>query len=70
MAIALAFFGGWRYILAGAAFFAGMKVLALRVQVAGVAVPHRFVSMLPYVATLMVMMLAMPVGTHPGLPRT
>lgn len=60
LAIALAFFGGWRpqFILAGAAFFAGMEVLALRVQVAGVALPHQFVSMLPYVATLLVMMFA------------
>ena len=32
LSIALAFFGGWRpqYILVGAAFFAGMEVLALR----------------------------------------
>lgn len=60
LAIALTFFGGWRphFILAGAAFFAGMEVLALRVQVAGVGVPHQFVSMLPYVATLLVMMFA------------
>ncbi|HZW43031.1 MAG TPA: ABC transporter permease [Dermatophilaceae bacterium] len=68
LAIALAFFGGWRpqYILAGAAFFAGMEVLALRVQVAGVAVPHQFVSMLPYVATLLVMMFAMRWARVPG----
>jgi len=68
LAIALAFFGGWRpqYILAGAAFFAGMEVLALRVQVAGVAVPHQFVSMLPYIATLLVMMFAMRWARVPG----
>lgn len=61
LAIALAFFGGWRplQILLGAAFFAGMEVLALRVQVAGVAIPHQFVSMLPYVATLLVMIFAL-----------
>lgn len=60
LAIALTFFGGWRphFIVAGAAFFAGMEVLALRVQVAGVGIPHQFVSMLPYVATLLVMMFA------------
>jgi len=60
LAIALTFFGGWRphFIVAGAAFFAGMEVLALRVQVAGVGIPHQFVSMLPYVATLVVMMFA------------
>lgn len=68
LAIALAFFGGWRpqFILAGAAFFAGTEVLALRVQVAGVAVPHQFVSMLPYVATLLVMMLALRWARIPG----
>lgn len=60
LAIALAFFGGWRpqYILAGAAFFAAMDVLALRAQVAGIGIPHQFVSMLPYVATLLVMIFA------------
>lgn len=60
LAIALTFFGGWRphFIVAGAAFFAGMEVLALRVQVEGVGIPHQFVSMLPFVATLLVMMFA------------
>ena len=60
LAIALTFFGGWRpqYILAGAAFFAGMDVLALRAQVGGVGIPHQFVLMLPYVATLLVMVFA------------
>jgi general nucleoside transport system permease protein len=60
LAIALTFFGGWRpqYIVAGAAFFAGMDVLALRAQVAGIGIPHQFVSMLPYVATLLVMVFA------------
>lgn len=60
LAIALAFFGGWRpqYILLGAAFFASMDVLALKAQVDGIGIPHQFVSMLPYVATLMVMIFA------------
>jgi len=61
LAIALTFFGGWRpqYIVAGAAFFAGMDVLALRAQVAGIGVPYQFVLMLPYVATLLVMVFAL-----------
>jgi len=61
LAIALAFFGGWRpqFILAGAGFFAAMEVLAQRAQVTGVAVPHQFVAMLPYVATLLVMVFAL-----------
>lgn len=60
LAIALTFFGGWRpqFIVAGAAFFAGMEVLALRAQVAGIGIPHQFVAMLPYVATLLVMVFA------------
>ena len=68
LAIALAFFGGWRpqYILAGSAFFAGMEVLALRVQVGGLDVPHQFISMLPYVATLLVMMFALRFARIPA----
>lgn len=68
LAIALAFFGGWRpaYILAGAAFFASMEVLALRVQVGGLDIPHQFISMLPYVATLLVMMFAMRWASIPA----
>ncbi len=61
LAIALAFFGGWRpqFILLGAAFFAAMDVLAQRAQVVGVGLPHQFVSMLPYLATLLVMVFAL-----------
>jgi simple sugar transport system permease protein len=60
LAIALTFFGGWRpqFIVAGAAFFAGMEVLALRSQVAGIGIPHQIVAMLPFVATLLVMVFA------------
>jgi simple sugar transport system permease protein len=60
LAIALAFFGGWRpqFILLGSAFFAAMDVLAQRAQVSGIGIPHQFVSMLPYVATLVVMIFA------------
>lgn len=68
LAIALTFFGGWRpqYIVAGAAFFAGMDVLALRAQVGGIGIPHQFVSMLPYVATLLVMVFAFRWARVPG----
>lgn len=61
LAIALAFFGGWRptLIMGGAAFFAGLEVLALRAQVAGIGIPHQFISMLPFVATLFVMVFAL-----------
>lgn len=68
LVIALAFLGGWRphYVVAGAAFFAGMDVLALRAQVADIAIPHQFVMMLPYVATLVVMIFAFRWARQPG----
>lgn len=61
LVIALAFFGGWRptLIMGGAAFFAGLEVLALRAQVGGLGIPHQFISMLPFVATLLVMVFAL-----------
>ncbi|MFQ5576159.1 MAG: ABC transporter permease [Anaerolineae bacterium] len=59
LAIALTFFGGWspHLIFLGALFFAAVDVLSLRVQVAGgFGVPYQFLLMLPYIATMLVMM--------------
>ncbi len=58
LSIALTFFGGWSplLILLGALFFAGVEVLAFRVQVTGVGVPYQLILMLPYLATIAVMM--------------
>jgi simple sugar transport system permease protein len=60
IAIALTFFGGWRpdLIFLGALFFAGVEVLAVRVQVANIGVPYQFLLMLPYIATILVMIFA------------
>lgn len=60
IAIALAFFGGWtpHWILLGSFFFAAVEVLALRVQVGALGIPHQFLRMLPYLATILVMVLA------------
>jgi simple sugar transport system permease protein len=60
IAIALTFFGGWspHLIFLGALFFAGVEVLALRVQVAGLGVPYQFLLTLPYIATILVMIFA------------
>lgn len=57
LAIALTFFGGWSPlpILFGSLFFSGVEVLAFRVQVIGSVVPYQFLIMLPYVATILVM---------------
>jgi simple sugar transport system permease protein len=60
IAIALTFFGGWtpHLILPGALFFAGVEVLALRVQVGGFGIPYQFLLTLPYIATILVMIFA------------
>jgi len=60
IAIALTFFGGWspHLILLGSLFFAGIEVLALRAQIGRLGVPYQLLLTLPYVATILVMMLA------------
>ncbi len=65
--IALAFLAGWRphFAVAGAAFFASMEVFALKAQVAGIGIPHQFVLMLPFVATLVVMLFAFKWARQP-----
>lgn len=57
LAIALTFFGGWspQWIFLGALFFAGVEVLSFRVQAGGGVIPYQFLLMLPYVATILVM---------------
>jgi simple sugar transport system permease protein len=57
LAIALTFFGGWSPlpILFGSLFFAGIEVLSFRMQVGGSFIPYQFLLMLPYVATIVVM---------------
>lgn len=57
LAPALAFFGGWapHLIFFGSIFFAAIEVLAFQVQVNSRAIPYQFLLMLPYVATLLVM---------------
>ena len=57
LAIALSFFGGWSPIpiLFGSLFFAGIEVLSYRFQVGGSFIPYQFLLMLPYVATIIVM---------------
>jgi simple sugar transport system permease protein len=60
LAIALTFFGGWRpqFIVAGALFFAAMDVVALRAEVSDVDIPSQVLLVVPYVATLLVMIFA------------
>ena len=57
ISIALTFFGAWEplNIFFGSLFFAFIEVLAYRFQVGGIEIPYQFLLMLPYVATLIVM---------------
>ncbi len=68
LAIALTFFGGWKpiNILFGSLFFAGIEVLAYKVQVSGLGIPYQFLLMLPYIATILVMVFTFKRSTVPG----
>lgn len=68
LAIALTFFGGWSPlpILLGSLFFAGVEVLSFRMQVGGSLIPYQFLIMLPYVATIIVMIFTFGKAKVPG----
>ncbi len=57
IALALVVFATWRpaRLLLGAYLFGGITILQLHVQSAGIAIPSQFVSMLPYLATIVVL---------------
>lgn len=59
IALAIVVFAGWNPwgVLAGAWLFGGVTVLQLRLQAAGVAVPVQLLSMAPYLATILVLVL-------------
>lgn len=60
ISIALTFFGGWSPIpiFFGSLFFAGIDVIAQQAQVGGIGVPYQFLQMLPFIATILVMMVS------------
>ncbi|HSM24084.1 MAG TPA: ABC transporter permease [Anaerolineaceae bacterium] len=68
LAIALTFFGGWSPIpiLFGSLFFSAVEVLAFRVQVIGSFLPYQFLQMLPYLATILVMIFTFKRSRVPG----
>ncbi len=68
LAIALTFFGGWSPlpILFGSLFFSAVEVLAFRVQVIGSFLPYQFLQMLPYLATILVMVFTFKKARVPG----
>jgi ABC-type uncharacterized transport system permease subunit len=59
IALALVVFATWKpgRVLVGAYLFGGVTIAQLHVQGAGIAVPSQFLSMLPYLATILVLVL-------------
>lgn len=67
LAIALTFFGGWSplTIFFGSLFFAGTEVLSRWVQVSHIGIPYQFLGTLPFIATILIMMLTFRRGRAP-----
>jgi simple sugar transport system permease protein len=59
IALALTTFATWRpaRVLLGAYLFGGVTMLQFHLQASGVEVPSQFLSMLPYLATIVVLAL-------------
>ena len=59
IALALVVFASWRpsRVLLGAVLFGGITILQLNAQAAGLGIPASFMSMLPYIATMVVLVL-------------
>lgn len=67
IALAIVVFAGWKpwRLLLGAYLFGGVTVLQLNLQAAGVAIPVEYLSMSPYIATILVLVI-MSAGGAPG----
>ena len=67
IALAIVVFASWRpwRLLLGAYLFGGVTVLQLNLQAAGMAVPVAYLSMAPYLATILVLVM-MRAGRAPG----
>lgn len=74
IALALTVFATWRpaRILLGAYLFGGVTMLQLHLQGVGVDVPSQFLSMLPYVATVVVLVLISrnPIWLRANMPAS
>jgi nucleoside ABC transporter membrane protein len=59
IALALVVFGTWKplRVVLGALLFGGVTVMQLFVQGHGYAIPSEFLSMLPYIATIVVLVI-------------
>ncbi len=67
IALAIVVFSGWKplRLLFGAYLFGGVTVLQLNLQAAGLAIPVEYLSMSPYVATIVVLVI-LSAGRAPG----
>jgi len=67
IALAIVVFASWKPVrlLVGAYLFGGVTVLQLNLQAAGVAIPVEYLSMSPYIATILVLVI-MSAGSAPG----
>ncbi len=74
IALALTVFATWRpaRILLGAYLFGGVTMLQLHLQGLGVELPSQFLSMLPYVATILVLVLISrnPIWLRANMPAS
>jgi simple sugar transport system permease protein len=59
IALALVVFASWRptRVLIGAYLFGAMGILQLHIQAQGVKIPSQFLSALPYIATVVVLVI-------------
>ena len=60
IAVALVYFGGWRPwgVLAGALLFSMVNALQLWIQVLGIPVPSDIAVMMPYILTILVLVVS------------
>lgn len=67
IALAIVVFASWKpgRLILGAYLFGGVTVLQLNLQAAGVAIPVEYLSMSPYLATILVLVI-MSAGGAPG----
>jgi simple sugar transport system permease protein len=70
IAIALVIFATWNPLraAAGAYLFGGVEALGFRIQAIGGTTPSYFLRMLPYVFTLLVLLLVTARSRRPGVP--
>ncbi len=70
IALALVVFASWKpwRVLLGAYLFGGVTVLQLNLQAAGVAIPVEYLSMSPYVITILVLVIMS--GDRSGAPAS